>query len=162
MAAGLDGYPPSLIPARHLANGNYFALSGPAPFARLVYPLPLPGSLGTHYRRDLGGVAHFGPDIEWVDGEDYAVSTSRRPLFAEAIRHYWPGLNDADLQPDYVGIRPKIHGASDPQPDFSILFEPDHRLPGLAALFGIESPGLTGGKGLMRVRRQMARVALER
>jgi L-2-hydroxyglutarate oxidase LhgO len=147
-AAALDGFPPALIPRRHLAKGSYFALHAPAPFARLIYPLPVPGSLGTHYRRDIGGNPIFGPDIEWVEREDYTPSPTRRAAFAAAIRRYWPALDEAALVPDYAGIRPKIHGADQPQPDFAIMLPDDHKLPGLAALFGIESPGLTSSMAI--------------
>ena len=147
-AAALDVFPRELIPPRHLAKGTYFALHARAPFARLVYPLPTPGSLGTHYRRDIGGQPIFGPDIEWVDAEDYSASPARRRLFAAAIRRYWPALNEDDLVPDYAGIRPKIHGPGEPQPDFAIMLPDMHGLAGLAALFGIESPGLTSSMAI--------------
>jgi L-2-hydroxyglutarate oxidase LhgO len=143
VAATLEGLPPQLVPPRHLAKGSYFALSGPPPFSRLIYPLPVPGSLGTHYRRDIGGRALFGPDLEWVETEDYTVSPERRASFATAIRRFWPALDETRLEPDYAGIRPKIHGPGEPQPDFAIMLPETHGLPGLAALFGIESPGLT-------------------
>lgn len=148
VAGGVAGFPAVLIPPRHLAKGSYFALQGKAPFARLVYPLPVHGSLGAHYRRDIGGIARFGPDIEWVNAEDYSVDPARKPHFIEAIRRFWPGLDEAALVPDYAGIRPKIHGPDEPQPDFSILFEGSHGMAGLAALFGIESPGLTSSMAI--------------
>ena len=47
------------------------------------------------------------------------------------------------MSPDYAGIRPKLHGPDEPQPDFRIDGADAHHLPGLVALFGIESPGLT-------------------
>ena len=129
-------------------NVTHQFLQGKAPFARLVYPLPVPGSLGTHYRRDIGGVARFGPDIEWVEQEDYSVDPARKPQFIEAIRHFWPGLDETALVPDYAGIRPKIHGPDEPQPDFSILFDDAHGMAGLAVMFGIESPGLTSSMAI--------------
>src|SRR5690606_32910571 len=77
-AAVIEGFPAERIPKLHLGKGNYFALHGVrAPFARLVYPPPIPGALGTHYRRDLGGVARFGPDLQFVDREDYSVDPAR-------------------------------------------------------------------------------------
>lgn len=148
VAESIVGFPAALIPERHLAKGSYFALQGKAPFARLIYPLPVHGSLGTHYRRDIGGVARFGPDIKWVEGEDYSVDPARKPLFVEAIQRFWPDVNEDALVPDYAGIRPKIHGPAEPQPDFSIQFEGSHGLGGLAALFGIESPGLTSSMAI--------------
>ncbi len=143
-ARAIDRFPPQCIPARRLAKGNYFSLSGAtAPFRRLIYPLPIPGALGTHYRRDLGGVARFGPDLEWVEREDYAVNPARAESFYAAVRQFWPGLPDGALQPDYAGIRPKIHGPGEPQPDFAIDDSTTHGVEGLVCLFGIESPGLT-------------------
>ena len=60
VAKRVPGFPRGLIPKRHLAKGNYFTITSAAPFSRLIYPLPVAGGLGTHYRRDLGGCAHFG------------------------------------------------------------------------------------------------------
>jgi L-2-hydroxyglutarate oxidase LhgO len=143
-ARTIEGYPAARIPAQHLAKGNYFALQGVrAPFARLIYPPPIPGALGTHYRRDLGGVARFGPDLEWVESEDYSVNAARAASFYETARRFWPSLPDGALSPDYAGIRPKIHGPHEPQPDFIIDCARTHGIDGLVCLFGIESPGLT-------------------
>jgi L-2-hydroxyglutarate oxidase LhgO len=145
----IDGFPAEKIPAQHLAKGNYFALEGVrAPFARLIYPPPIPGALGTHYRRDLGGAARFGPDLQWIETEEYSVDPARADKFYADIRRYWPGLPDGALVPDYAGIRPKIHGPGEPQPDFMIQDESAHGLSGLIALFGIESPGLTSSLAL--------------
>lgn len=138
-AALVDGFPPERIPPLHLGKGSYFTLSGPAPFRRLIYPPPIPGALGTHYRRDLGGQARFGPDLEFVDTEDYRVDPARAAGFEAYIRRFWPGLPDGALTPDYAGIRPKLHGQGEAQGDFVL----DDATPGLIALFGIESPGLT-------------------
>ena len=142
-AAMIEGYPSQRIPQQFLAKGSYFSLSMKAPFQRLIYPPPVPGALGTHYRRDLGGVARFGPDIEWVAEENYTVDPARGESFYQAIRTFWPGLPDGALQPDYVGIRPKIHAQGTPQPDFMVDTPAEHGADGLVCLFGIESPGLT-------------------
>ena len=142
-AATIEGYPRDQVPALHFGKGSYFAYHGKAPFSRLVYPTPIPGALGTHYRRDLGGQARFGPDLEWVEHPDYTVDPARADSFYAYVRKFWPGLPDDSLSPDYAGIRPKIHGPGEPHPDFRIDSEAVHGLPGLIALFGIESPGLT-------------------
>jgi L-2-hydroxyglutarate oxidase LhgO len=143
-AAGrIDGYPADQIPKLHYGKGVYFALNGKAPFRSLVYPPPVPGALGVHYTRDLGGGAHFGPDLAYVDTLDYDVDPDRAAGFYEAIRRFWPGLPDGALVPDYAGIRPKLHGPGEPQPDFRIDGAERHGIDGLVALFGIESPGLT-------------------
>jgi len=142
-AAAIEGYPNDRIPQLHYGKGSYFALTGKAPFKRLIYPPPIPGALGTHYRRDLGGQARFGPDLEFVDTPDYTVDPARAGDFYTYIRKFWPALPDGALTPDYVGIRPKIHGPDEPMPDFRIDDAAVHGLPGLVTLFGIESPGLT-------------------
>jgi len=143
-AALIEGFPPARIPALHLGKGNYFSLTGVrAPFQRLIYPPPIPGALGIHYRRDLGGVARFGPDLQFVDHEDYRVDPARAASFYAYVRRFWPGLPDGALAPDYAGIRPKLHGPDDPQRDFVIDDASAHGLENLVCLFGIESPGLT-------------------
>ena len=143
VAARIDGYPAQDIPARHLGKGVYFRLTGAAPFERLIYPPPIPGALGTHYRRDLGGQGVFGPDLEYVDTEDYSVDPAKRDEFVRYIRRFWPGVEAERLTPDYAGIRPKLHGPGETQPDFQLHGRDIHGIDGLVALFGIESPGLT-------------------
>jgi L-2-hydroxyglutarate oxidase LhgO len=142
-AAAIEGFPDDRVPKRWLGKGSYYALAGKAPFGRLIYPLPSHGTLGLHYRRDLGGQARFGPDLQYVETLDYTVDPARADTFYEAIRRYWPALPDGALVPDYSGIRPKIHGPDEPQPDFRIDGPEAHGLGGLVVLLGIESPGLT-------------------
>lgn len=148
-AAMVEPYDAARIPKQHLGKGSYFALTGvKAPFAKLIYPPPIPGALGTHYRQDLGGAARFGPDLQWVDHEDYRVDPARAESFYTLIRKFWPALPDNALTPDYAGIRPKIHGPSEKQPDFLIDDPSAHGVEGLVCLFGIESPGLTSSLAL--------------
>ena len=142
-AARIESYPTEQIPTLHYGKGVYFALRGPAPFERLIYPPPIAGALGVHYRRDLGGQARFGPDLEFVETEDYSVNPDKRAGFAAYVRRFWPALADDDLTPDYAGLRPKLHGPGEAQPDFRIDDAAHHGLEGLVTLFGIESPGLT-------------------
>jgi len=139
----IEGYPRERIPAFHLARGNYFTLAERSPFKHLIYPVPHAAGLGIHATLDLGRRVRFGPDVEWIDRIDYSVNASRAPQFYEAVRRYWPGLADHALMPDYTGIRPKLHGPGEPQPDFRIESMADHGLPGLVNLLGIESPGFT-------------------
>ena len=120
MAGMVQGFPAERIPTLHYGKGSYFALTGHAPFQRLIYPPPIPGALGIHYRRDLGGQARFGPDLEFVDAPDYVVDPARVRYFEEYVRRFWPGLPDGALTPDYAGIRPKLHGPGEPRPDFVI------------------------------------------
>jgi L-2-hydroxyglutarate oxidase LhgO len=143
VAAHIEGFPASRIPEPHYGKGMYFRLAGKAPFARLIYPPPEHGSLGAHYRRDMGGQGVFGPDLTYVEAPDYSVDPAAAERFYHLIRSFWPGLPDGALSPDYAGIRPKLHGPDEPQPDFRIDGAEVHGLPGLVTLFGIESPGLT-------------------
>ena len=143
LARAIDGVPPESIPPAYFCRGVYFTLGGKSPFTRLIYPVPEPGGLGVHITLDLAGQARFGPDVEWIDGVDYAVDPRRGDKFYAAVRRYWPGLRDGALQPGYAGIRPKISGANAPAADFVVQGPAEHGVPGLVNFYGIESPGLT-------------------
>lgn len=144
----LKGLAPATVPPQVLAKGNYFSLSGKAPFKMLVYPLPVLGSSGLHATPDLGGRIRFGPDVEWVDTIDYSVDPAREPAFEESIRRYWPGLPEGALQPDFCGIRPKTARASPHDTDFILQTAREHGIANLVNLYGIESPGLTSSLAL--------------
>ena len=144
LAARTQGLDLRHVPQAHFAKGNYFTLSGRAPFSRLIYPVPEPGGLGVHLTLDLGGQAKFGPDVQWVDSpHDLEVDAARGNAFYAEVRRYWPELRDGALQPGYAGIRPKISAPGEPAADFVIQGPREHGVPGLVNLFGIESPGLT-------------------
>lgn len=143
VARKLAGFPVAHVPPQYFAKAHYYSLTGRSPFRRLVYPVATHAHLGVHVTLDLAGQARFGPDVEWIDGVDYAFDYSREPLFYEAIRRYYPGLKDGALSPGYTGIRPKISGPKEPAADFRIDGPRQHGVPGLVNLFGIESPGLT-------------------
>jgi L-2-hydroxyglutarate oxidase LhgO len=145
----LEGFPPQHAPRQWYAKGNYFSLVGRQPFSRLVYPMPDAAGLGVHATVDLQGRCRFGPDVEWVESEnDLVVDPRRSDGFYAAIRAYWPALPDGALQPDYSGIRPKLHGPGMPMPDFRIDGPEVHGIAGLVNLLGIESPGLTASLAL--------------
>lgn len=144
------------VPADALCKGNYFTLAGRMPFRHLVYPVPVAAGLGVHYTLDLAGRGRFGPDVEWIEREDYTVDPARADSFYGAIRRYWPGLPDGALEPAYAGIRPKLHGPADPACDFMVQGPRDHGVPGVVALYGIESPGLTSCLALADLVREMA------
>jgi L-2-hydroxyglutarate oxidase LhgO len=143
LARAIEGLAATHVPREHYAIGHYFTLQGRSPFARLVYPVAESAGLGIHVTLDLAGAARFGPDVKWIESIDYAFDESRRAAFATAIRRYWPGIDEARLQPAYTGIRPKISGRGEPAADFVIQGPATHGVPGLVNLFGIESPGLT-------------------
>jgi len=143
VARGIDGLAVDTIPPLYPAKGNYFQLTGPCPFHRLIYPMPDAAWLGVHVGLDLAGRCKFGPDLHWVDDLDYDVNDSRAKEFYASIRRYWPELPQGSLEPDYTGIRPKIYAKGQTARDFYIQCADEHGVPGLINLYGIESPGLT-------------------
>jgi len=143
IAGSFHGYSKQYMPNQYYARGCYFAMTGRAPFTRLVYPIPESGGLGIHLTLDLQGKAKFGPDVEWIDEIDYTINPTRAKEFYSAIRTYYPDLKDGSLIPDYAGIRPKNAGPNEPAADFLIQTHQSHVILGLIHLFGIESPGLT-------------------
>jgi len=148
LARATEGYPLARVPKLVLAKGNYFGFTGRPAFSRLIYPAPVPGGLGVHVTLDLAGRMRFGPDVEWIETENYDVNPARAASFYKRIRDYWPGLPDDTLVPDYAGIRPKLTGPGEPAADFVIDGPREHGLRGLVHLFGIESPGLTSSLSL--------------
>jgi L-2-hydroxyglutarate oxidase LhgO len=133
------------VPALHLCRGRYYSYAGAAPFQHLIYPVPEKNTagLGIHATLDLGGQVKFGPDVEYVDAEDYSVASQVSEQYLAAIAKYFPGVEPAKLTPGYAGIRPKLAGPGEPVADFRIDGQAHHGLKGLTLLFGIESPGLT-------------------
>ncbi|GAA5316798.1 MAG: NAD(P)/FAD-dependent oxidoreductase [Candidatus Pelagadaptatus aseana] len=154
MLQTLEQFPNEHIPTVYFAQGNYFALQGRAPFSHLIYPVPEAGGLGVHLTLDLAGQARFGPDVQWLpqtnpDELEYRVNTDRESHFYQAIRCYWPDLQDGKLTADYCGIRPKLTSKHSQSPaDFRIDCQAQHGIPGWINLFGIESPGLTASLSL--------------
>jgi L-2-hydroxyglutarate oxidase LhgO len=149
LARRMQGLAAQHIPQDHYAKGNYYSLSGKAPFKHLIYPIPQAAGLGVHLTLDLGGQAKFGPDVQWLESItdpaqiDYSVDPSRADAFYAEVRKYWPGLQDGQLTPSYSGVRPKISGPTESAADFLISGPAQHGIAGLVNLFGIESPGLT-------------------
>lgn len=143
LAKAWAGLPEHHKPQQWFARGIYFSYIGRHPFNTLIYPVPELGGLGVHLTLDLAGQARFGPDVEWIEREEYTVNPDRRGTFATGIRQWWPELDPSRLQPAYAGIRPKLAGPDGGFADFRIDGPEDHGVPGLVNLFGIESPGLT-------------------
>ncbi len=165
IAAGLFSCPVarslglSNVPVPYLCKGNYFSLTGKMPFSRLIYPVPVSAGLGVHYTLDLAGRGRFGPDVEWIGEENYFVDPARSDSFYAAIRRYWPGLADGALTPGFAGIRPKISAPGEPAQDFAVAGPKAHGAPGVVALYGIESPGLTSSLPLADLVRTLLSLA---
>ena len=129
VADAVEGLAPRHRRQVHYCKGSYFGVSARAPFRHLIYPVPERDGLGVHLTLDMAGRARFGPDTEWVDALDYRLDAGRADGFYAAIRRYWPELPDGALQPDYAGIRPKLHPAGGPATDFAIDGPETHGLP---------------------------------
>lgn len=140
------------IPKLYPCKGQYFSYQGRSPFQHLIYPMPeanLAG-LGIHATLDLAGQVRFGPDTQYLEHNklDYQVNEQQRGQFAHAIKRYFPSCDASRLQPEYAGIRPKLHAAHQASRDFTLT--PHWHRQQLAGLhlFGIESPGLTASLAL--------------
>ncbi len=131
------------IPKQYYASGHYYRLRGKSPFSRLIYPVPQAAGLGVHLGMDSAGHVHFGPDVRWIDAPNYQFDDSQHAQFAASIQRWWPALRADQLEPDFVGVRPKLVGPGQPSGDFVIQTADVHGIPNLVNLFGIESPGLT-------------------
>lgn len=172
VARKVSSLPSICVPPLYLAKGRYFKLrQSRGLLNHLVYPLPEPGGLGVHATLDLQGYVRFGPDVTFLasrsltDNPDphrfvsleeadlsYEVEEDARHLFLQAASSYLPCLaqREADLLPDYAGIRPKLHGpaAAGSFADFCVQGTRDHGVRGLVCLYGVESPGWTASLSL--------------
>ncbi len=143
VAKNMTGFPKECVPELYMAKAHYFAYQGASPFKRLIYPIPGDGGLGIHVTIDMNGCARFGPDAVWVKEINYEFDADRKADFVDAIRCYYPALDEERLSPAYTGIRPKLSGPGEAAADFEIQSFDNHGVKGLVNLFGIESPGLT-------------------
>ncbi|KAF5370003.1 hypothetical protein D9758_001360 [Tetrapyrgos nigripes] len=155
----------------YYARGSYASYKGPGigGVSHLIYPCPYTGpnahafeSLGTHLTVDLNGKVRFGPDLEWISppseldaSSEGAIdfwtrhlvpSDSRLVEMHQAATRYLPQVQLEGMQPDYVGIRPKLIPPGGGFQDF--VFRVDYsstekRKGPMVSLLGIESPGLT-------------------
>jgi 2-hydroxyglutarate dehydrogenase len=155
----------------YFARGAYASYRGPGirDIHHLVYPADEASaaqgasfhSLGTHLTLDMAGKVRFGPDIDWLSVPNHAKhddevwephlspDEERARSMHAAVLRYLPGVKSEGLQPDYVGIRPKLAPPGAPFQDFVVRtdYADNGRAP-MISLLGIESPGLTAGLAL--------------
>jgi L-2-hydroxyglutarate oxidase LhgO len=153
-AAGYRIYP---------CKGEYFSLppSKAALVKHLIYPPPLHEltGLGFHATKSIDGRLRLGPNTIYLEregkregaAEDYSVDPSHAADFFRAVEPFMPFIEQADLEPEMAGIRPKLSAPGEPFRDFIIKEEKDRGLPGLINLIGIESPGLTAALSIARL-----------
>jgi len=130
----------------HYCKGQYFRIAHPKKFCinHLVYPPATKIDLGIHLTLDLAGGLRLGPDAKYITEIDYNINEADSAYFHEAVQKFLPTLNQDELIPDTVGIRPKLQAETEDFRDFVITEESTKGLPGFINLIGIESPGLTG------------------
>jgi L-2-hydroxyglutarate oxidase LhgO len=131
------------VPEVGLAKGQFFALSGPLPFRHLIVPVGETLAMGGAFTIDSAGQGKFGPDLEWATTIDYSVNPDRRSHFADAIRRYYPDIDEDLLHTDFAGIRPRLRMKDGALADWLILGPSEHGISGLFHLLGFETPGLT-------------------
>lgn len=131
-------------------KGDYFSLSATLGrlCSHLVYPVPVEAGLGIHITIDLGGQLSAGPDVEYIDEVHYDIEPAKAADFALALQRYLPEVREADLSPNYAGVRPKLAGPGEGFRDFVIEEATARGMPGLVNLIGIESPGLTASEAI--------------
>ncbi|MAG30709.1 MAG: FAD-dependent oxidoreductase [Deltaproteobacteria bacterium] len=136
---------------QHPCKGDYFVLAPGARVTaprRLVYPVPQQAGLGIHATLDLAGRLRFGPDAAYVSVIDFDVDPAKAEGFRAEVARYLPAMADAQLLPDYAGIRPKLAGPGEGFRDFVVEEASAQGAPGFIACIGIESPGLTAALAL--------------
>jgi L-2-hydroxyglutarate oxidase LhgO len=143
IARGTKGLGESHIPRILPIRGHYYEYSGKLPFSRLIYPMPEESTLGVHVTMDIAGQFRFGPDAEHAVDVDYRFDDSRRGRFVEAVRDWYPALDETRLHPGFVGVRPNLQRPGQGRRDFIVSGQGEHGIEGLVNLFGIDSPGLT-------------------
>lgn len=135
------------VPIIYPCKGTYFSYQGPIKINHLLYPLPSPNlqGLGTHLTIDLQNRIKIGPDNEYItDKEDFKIEEGKVHYFYQRLKSLFPLVTIEQLQPDTVGIRPKIQPPnSNTIYDFYIQEESKLGFPGFINCIGIESPGLT-------------------
>jgi len=145
----------------YFCRGEYFRIKSnkSSLIKRLIYPVPKPkgGGLGIHVTLDLGGNLRLGPDDEYLEKREknYFIDDSKRCDFYQEVKRFLPFIEENDLAPDMVGIRPKLQAPEDDFRDFVIQEESEKGFLGLINLIGIESPGLTASISIARLVRDI-------
>jgi glycerol-3-phosphate dehydrogenase len=118
---------------------------------RLVYPAlpPQATGKGIHLSPRPNGQLFVGPnEVPVHDKSDYLSQKTPAAVFIEALRKFFPVLDESDLRWSYSGIRPCVMIGQHKKSDFIVSV--DHDTPLLINLVGIESPGLSAALALAR------------
>jgi glycerol-3-phosphate dehydrogenase len=118
---------------------------------RPVYPAlpPQATGKGIHFSPRPNGRLYLGPnEMPVIDKTDYTSHKTPPGLFVEALRKFFPPLDERDLRWGYSGIRPRVVANGRFKSDFIVSV--DREDPLLIDLIGIESPGLSAALALAR------------
>jgi len=138
----------------YFCKGEYFSIKPPKNrlVSKLIYPVPNKNlmGLGIHSTIDLGGGLKLGPNVVYMDKNvyDYKIDKKHQNDFFLSAKKYLPFLTLEDLQPEMVGIRPKIQAPGERTKDFIIKNEKEKGFSNFINLIGIESPGLTASMAI--------------
>ncbi|MBA4323162.1 MAG: NAD(P)/FAD-dependent oxidoreductase, partial [Odoribacter sp.] len=144
-------------------KGEYFRVNPPKNrlIRRLIYPVPHQNmeGIGIHVTIDMGGGVKLGPDVKYLDTNeyDYRLTISKQEAFYDSAKKFLPFLLFDDISPEMAGIRPKIQKPGEPQRDFYISEESARGYPGFINLIGMESPGLTSSLAIANHVRNLIR-----
>ncbi|MDI6806722.1 MAG: NAD(P)/FAD-dependent oxidoreductase [Candidatus Aenigmarchaeota archaeon] len=142
----------------HYCKGEYFSIAKHKFIKKLIYPIPEPksGGHGIHVGFNLEGRLRLGPNARWVDKVDHKIDESQKQDFYNSAKAFLPSLQYEDLEPDFVGIRPKLQSPEEENvKDFVIRNEYDKDLGEMINLIGIESPGLTASPAIAKYVKNM-------
>jgi L-2-hydroxyglutarate oxidase LhgO len=137
-------------------KGEYFRVNPPKNrmISRLIYPVPHQNmeGIGIHVTIDMGGGVKLGPDVTYLDNNnyDYRVDPEKSMAFLHSAKKFLPFLEPGDIVPEMAGIRPKIQKPGEPIRDFYIREESDRGYKGFINLIGMESPGLTSSLSIAK------------
>ena len=138
----------------HPLRGEYYELVTPEKkglIGRLVYPALPPHATGKgiHFSPRPNGQLFVGPnEVAIQDKTDYTSHKTPPSVFVEALRKFFPALEERDLRWAYSGIRPRVVAANGHKGDFIVSV--DREDPPIINLVGIESPGLSAALALAR------------
>lgn len=139
------------LPDEFFVKGYYYKYHAKNPFNHLIYPLPNKHGLGIHSSCDLNNNIRFGPDSDLIDKPNYEFidNVDRKNKFCKSINNYFHGFKKELLQPDFCGVRVRLHEKHNDS-DFLVSLPIDHGIEGLVNLIGIESPGLTSSLAISK------------
>jgi len=123
-------------------KGEYYKTTKIKNIEHLIYPIPSSISCGIHLSLNLADECRFGPNANYVDKLNYAITDKYKKKFFVSVKKYIE-IDEENLNMDDCGIRAKLQGPNDNFRDFYIKEETEKGYSNFINLMGIDSPGLT-------------------